>query len=132
RREAASHAAVFWFLGVYALPVIHNLDHRPDHTHGRPERHAAEHGHGHSHGDPSAPHHHDSAPSPPFPEEEPSPFAPGHGEGSLLHFAAAVVESQAFALPEPRSLVAPLFPPCERGAPSTPALFVSARGPPTV
>lgn len=110
-----------WFGGLYALPFLHSLDHRADHTHGAP-------GHSHPHPPPhSEPHAHDAAPA-----DEPGrePLDPDHGEGSLLHFAAVVVGSQPAVLPKLPDAIVPVS---VGDAPSvdTPALLAFlARGPP--
>jgi hypothetical protein len=113
-RLETSAAAFAWFVGLYALPFLHNLDHRNDHTHG-PADVAHHHHHGH--------------------EEEhshPVPLDSDHGTGSLLHFAAAAVGAPELELPQVGPLV-PLPPhPCPRPAPSTPRRIVLVRGPPAV
>jgi hypothetical protein len=91
------------------LPLVHSLDHRPDHSHG-PERvpwdesfplqeHAALHQHAIEHS-----HDADATPDHPIPaSERPAPpgSVPEHGAWSLLHFGAAVQPSALVQQPSP-------------------------------
>jgi hypothetical protein len=112
-RLGAGTAAFAWFLGLYALPFVHNLDHRDDHSHGPVE--VAEDHHGHEEENP-----------------HPLPLDSDHGAGSLLHFAAAAVEAPALELPQVGPRISLPLPPCPRPAPSTPIRTVLVRGPPVV
>jgi hypothetical protein len=116
-RLGASTGAFAWFLGLYALPLVHNLDHRDDHTHGPTA--VADHYHDHEQDD----------------EEEhshPVPLDSDHGTGSVLHFAAASLGALAVELPSigPRIALPP--PPGPLPAPSPPLKIVLVRGPPAV
>jgi hypothetical protein len=115
RGLAAAAGLLVWLAGLYVLPVLHNIDHRPDHTHG---------GHRHSH---SHAHPHDSAPS-----EEHDHDAPDadHGEGSILHFAAAVIDAQPVVLPELVGSVLPANLEPARSVAWPVLLAFLARGPP--
>jgi hypothetical protein len=106
---------------LYALPLLHNLDHRADHTHAN----AA-----HSHSSASEHvHPHPPASTTPDPQGR-EPLDPEHGEGSLLHFAAVVVGEEPTVLPE---LVYTVLSVATEPVPTidTPALLAFlARGPP--
>lgn len=70
-----------WLGGMAVLPLLHNVDHRNDHTH-------TDSVHAHSH---SATHEHPHDGASSSSGHERQPLDPEHGEGSLLHFAAAAV-----------------------------------------
>jgi hypothetical protein len=110
RALPVSAAALAWLIGLYALPLAHNLDHRDDHTHG-PE--PAEHSHPHE------PH-------------DKVPLDSDHGSASVLHFAAAALQVCGIELPQigPRALLPE--PPSPRVAPSIPDRVVLVRGPPVI
>jgi hypothetical protein len=122
--------ALVWFCGLHALPFLHNLDHRSDHTHAAPS-----HSHSHLHANDLAHadrHVHPHVQQvPPVDDDGRGPSDPDHGEGSLLHFAAVVVVSQPAMLPQLSYNVMPAS--TERVfAVDTPALLAFlARGPPT-
>jgi hypothetical protein len=73
-----------WLLAVQVQPLVHNVGHRNDHSHG-PQAHDRDHGHEHDHD-------HD-APAIPIPDD--------HGAGSTLHYAAAMAAAPVFTLPPP-------------------------------
>jgi hypothetical protein len=114
-RIAAAAAALAWVLGLYALPLVHNLHHQDDHTHGpaglAEHRHPHEHPHSRGHGGRV-------------------PLDSDHGSGSVLHFAAAAIGAKTFELPAAGPKIPLPPPPSPRKAPSTPARIVLARGPP--
>jgi hypothetical protein len=120
-RQLPVGAAVFaWLTGLYALPLAHNIQHRNDHSHGpSPAGHAHAHEEPHSH-----PHPRDT--------DDRVPLDSDHGTGSVLHFAAAAVESHRVELPQagPRALLP--APPAPRVAASIPARIVFVRGPPLI
>ncbi len=118
-----------WFGGLHALPLLHNLDHRSDHTHAAPRRShshpsASDHAHRDLH---KHPHVHES---PPLEDDGHEPPDPDHGEGSLLHFAAVVVASQPAMLPKLSYKVMPVSMELVLSVDTPAILGFLARGPP--
>jgi hypothetical protein len=75
-----------WLLAVHIQPLIHNVEHRNDHSHG-PEAHHHDHDHDSEHDLPAV------------------PISDEHGSGSTLHYAAAVAAAPVFTVPPPTFLV---------------------------
>lgn len=96
RQLPATAGLVIWVSGMVMLPFLHNLNHRPDHTHPD-SAHSHSHSGGHSH--PHAHEHPHEQASSSSSEHEREPLDPEHGEGSLLHFAAVVVGAKPAVLP---------------------------------
>jgi hypothetical protein len=124
RRRSAAGAAFLWFFGLYALPLLHNIHHRADHTHG-PLPHPS-HRHVHS----GAAVHHADHDRPGHEKDDREPIDSEHGAGSVLHFAVAALGGHAATLPEPGPILAPLEPPPLVRAASIPEILLSVRGPP--
>jgi hypothetical protein len=114
RRIGVSGLIVFTF-GVLLAPLAHTIGHRADHVHrqghfalaldglrkqldARAHEHAHAHGHPHAHGPGDSPAH-DSRPSDASQRDERRGSDPHHGEGSLAHFASAVLAAAIFVVP---------------------------------
>jgi hypothetical protein len=130
RGLAGVAGALVWFGGLHALPFLHNLDHGPNHTHAAP-------GHFHSHPEANNPAHPDRHAhphvheSPPLNDDGHGPTDPDHGDGSLLHFAAAIIASQPVMLPKLSYKIIPVSMELSLAV-DIPALHAFlARGPPT-
>lgn len=129
----AAAGAFIWLNGLYVLPLAHNLDHRPDHTHAptghshphQPSSHAHPHDADHDHE-----HVHDHEPAP-RKGHEGEPFDPDHGEGSLLHFAAVVVGAEPVVVPELSYAVVTVVVDSVRSTDAPVLLGFLARGPPS-
>jgi hypothetical protein len=115
RVPASAGAAFGWLLGLYVLPLLHNVGHRNDHVHGAEVAPSA-----HSHP-------HESVPEAPGGS---LPIDTDHGSLSVLHFAAAALGAQAVDVPQPGLKAVLPAPSSPRDAPSTPRLAVLVRGPP--
>jgi hypothetical protein len=111
RRRRASALVLAWTLGLYVFPLVHNVGHRLDHTHGPghgPSVQTARpgHGHGHEHG-PVDGHGHVHEPGHAagrhirLPRGSGSGTDPDHGRASVLHFAAAMATGQTPIAPGP-------------------------------
>lgn len=133
-RVVASAAAGLWFIGLNVLPLVHNLDHRNDHSHGPPAvtRVSRTHSHGggaaHTHVAEVTWHSYPDLPSPaePVPKERDH----DHGKRSILHFAVAILGAEAQDVPEPGSSVIAVVLPASQPAPSVARSLPFARGPP--
>jgi hypothetical protein len=114
RRTGVSGLLVFTF-GVLLAPLAHTIGHRADHVHreghfalaldglrkqldARAHEHAHAHGHPHAHGSGDALAR-GTPPSDTSDRDERRGSDPHHGDGSLAHFAAAVLAPAIFVVP---------------------------------
>jgi hypothetical protein len=141
RRARALGSVLLWGLGLHVLPLLHNLEHRDDHTHGpggpggayRQGDDRIGHGHGHDY---DRPHAHPAVPPSDtselrLPGQDPGGTDPDHGLGSVLHFAAAIAGSDPMATPGPGPTIDAVLDDTRTPAPFRPLRLLPARGPPS-
>jgi hypothetical protein len=113
RRGRALVALWLWGAALYVGPLLHNLDHRDDHTHGagraahavrtHAHPHARPHAHDGDHGEPGAWHTDGLPPAVREAAHTPRGSDPDHGLGSILHFAAAMLDDPVAVAAAPGS-----------------------------
>jgi hypothetical protein len=113
-RERAAATLGLWLFSL-GLPVLHQLDHRPDHEHGREAllRHLEDHDRGRTHG-------HER------PRQDPE-----HGSSSPLHQGPVLVPAAALPLPAPGPEAQPVLLPEPPAAPDLARAARPSRGPPS-
>lgn len=129
RQDMARVLFLAWIVCLHVLPLLHNLDHRADHSHGALQSvdgpaEAPEHVH------PPGVYPNHRHPVPDASSHDPEPLSEDHGSGSTLHFALALVETSPTLDVVPPTKTVAVFEPALPRATSQATFATVARGPP--